>query len=127
MKLFFSKRSLSTLTVAPSITGWKNNTAIALMISSLFCLAGCFSHYYKTNTVREADAASLQKLVNKGKYFILHAHNHDYALKQVKVTNDILEAAVTELPPEHLDYLHPRNANKNRFPNRAKNVVLYEV
>jgi len=99
----------------------------ALLITAMLGLNSCFQHYYKTNTTREPDNASIQKLVNENKYFILHSNNQHMSLRNAGVKNDNLEADVDYLPDEHTKFLNPKKEAGNRFSVSNKETVLYEV
>ena len=47
-------------------------TALLALLLGAISFSSCFLHYYKTNTADTIDAATLEKLVNEKKYFILH-------------------------------------------------------
>src|SRR5664279_679159 len=96
--------------------------------ASLFC-GGCFQHYYSVNSSRHIDSATLLKLVDEQKYFIVHDYYHktEFAVKNIKVSNDILEGDPEPLLSEHTAYLNPARPDHNRYPANYKDVVLYEV
>jgi hypothetical protein len=101
---------------------------ISFMIISLVC-SGCFRHFYSTNTTNQIDSASLMKLIGAQKYFILHdlSHNKEYALNNVRVSNENLTAEMGPLLSEHTLYEHPPRADRNAFSGKNEDVVLYEV
>ncbi|MEP7145247.1 MAG: hypothetical protein ABI707_20350 [Ferruginibacter sp.] len=99
----------------------------AIIIFGLVSLSGCFLHYYKVDRANKTDAATLEKLITGGKYFILHANDQSFALTQVKMNNENLEGEVDILPDEHTKYLHPMNGYPNRFYKIDNGIVLYEV
>src|SRR5271154_1313490 len=102
--LFLKKRKLAYFVVA----------LLAISISS------CYLHYYKTNSSKTVDAATIQKLMYANKYFILHSGNNAYALTHIKTSNDVLEGDADTLADQHGFYLHPKNSDANRFSAEDK-------
>jgi hypothetical protein len=94
-----------------------------------FLCSGCFRHFYSTNTANQIDSASLMKLIDAQKYFILHdlSNNRQYALNNIKISEENLVAEKASLPPEHELYEHPANSDHNAFPVKHQDWVLYEV
>ena len=72
---------------------------------------------------------TLLKLINAQKYFIVHDYYHksEFALSNVRVKNDMLEADPKPLLSEHEAYLNPAKPNHNRYPVNFQDVVLNEV
>jgi hypothetical protein len=101
---------------------------LSFVIISLLC-SGCFRHFYSTNTANQIDSASLVKLIDAQKYFILHdlTHNRQYALNNIKLSNESLVAEKASLPSEHELYEHPAKPDRNAFPAKNQDLVLYEV
>ncbi len=101
---------------------------LSFVIISMIC-SGCFRHFYSTNTANQIDSASLMKLIDAQKYFILHdlSHNRQYALNNVKLSNENLVAEKATLPPEHELYAHPAKSDRNAYPAKNQDIVLYEV
>ncbi len=101
---------------------------ILIICVSVFS-SGCFQHYYSINSSRHIDSATLLKLVDAQKYFIVHDYYHktEFALSNVKVKNDMLEADPKPLLSEHEAYLNPAKPNHNRYPVNFQDVVLNEV
>ncbi len=97
------------------------------LASMIFC--GCFSHFYSTNTANHIDSATLLKLIDAQKYFILHdlSQNKEFALNNIKLTNENLVADTGPLLSEHTFYQYPARPDHNPFPVKYKDVVLYEV
>jgi hypothetical protein len=102
-------------------------TGMALLLFITICLSSCFLHFYKTNTDHTVDAATIQKLQAGNKYFILHAGDAVFTIKNLKATNDILEGDLEKLPKEQLKYIHADSEKENRFPIRDRSIVLYAV
>jgi hypothetical protein len=105
----------------------QKKTACVLLVFLSICLSGCFLHYYSVNTAPRVDDSVLERLQSANKYFILHARNGAYALKNLRVNNDLLQGDLEELPGEHLKYLVPGQGKLHRFPVRDRYIVLYEV
>ncbi len=110
------------------IREFRNLIWMSFFIISIIC-GGCFRHFYSTNTANQIDSASLIKLIDAQKYFILHdlSHNRQYALNNVKLSNENLVAEKASLPPEHELYEHPAKSDHNAFPVKHQDWVLYEV
>lgn len=110
------------------IRQFRNLMGLSFFIISIIC-SGCFRHFYSTNTVNQIDSASLVKLIDAQKYFILHdlSHNRLYALNNVKLSNESLVAEKAFLAPEHELYEHPAKSDRNAFPAKNQDIVLYEV
>ena len=99
------------------------------IILSSMMLSGCFQHFYSTNTANQIDSATLLKLIDGQKYFILHdlTFNREYALNNVKLSNENLIAETGVLLSEHTWNVHPASSDHNVFPKKYNDVVLYEV
>ena len=85
----------------------KGRIAKAIIIVSLFALAGCFQYYYKTNTKSRVEAAFIQQLQAANKYFIIHFRDSAVALTHVSASNEKIEGDMVSLMPEHEKYLNP--------------------
>ncbi len=101
---------------------------LSLVVITMLC-GSCFRHFYSTNTTRHIDSATLVKLINAQKYFILHDMSHDrqYTLHNIKLSEDSLTAETGPLLSEHSWYEHPDGAHHNPFPVKDQDIVLYEV
>ncbi len=62
----------------------------ALMFLLVFSLSSCFQKFYNTNTVSKTDPATLEKLQAENKLFIVHTPDGPFALKNVKVSSEII-------------------------------------
>src|SRR3982750_4553702 len=91
--------------------------------------SGCFQRFYSVNSSRHIDSAALVELVHEQKYFIVHDYYHktEFAIHNVQVKNDMLEADPGPLLSEHEAFLHPARPDKNPFPVKYQDVVLDEV
>lgn len=114
---------------AKKLANTKRNLVHLLLVFLALGLSSCFLHYYKTNSQDHIDEASVQKLVNSDKYFILHLNDKEYSLNNIKVVNESMEADLDSVAPGHSKflYLYPRSAAHNRFPAKDKDYVLNEV
>ena len=110
----------------PFIGNFRNLALLCLILISGVC-GGCFRHFYSTNSTSHIDSATLTKLINAQKYFILHDQSHDklYALKNVRASNESLSADLGPLLSEHALNEHPTRPDHNAFPQKDKDVVLY--
>ncbi len=104
-----------------------------LLIAYVNLLAGCH-RYYRAVPVDaegvEKKEASLKKLNEEKKYFILRQGSQGYALSNVVLdqTNMTLTAEPGPLPPEHKLYLNDPGRNKFIYNRKQKQeVVLREV
>ena len=105
----------------------KKNRKILFLLVTAVILAGCFQHYFKTNTQNNVDAATVQKLLVADKYFIVHFGNTVKELLNVSVTSEKLEADIDVLLPEHAEYLNPNTNKANRVKYKDKINTLAEV
>jgi hypothetical protein len=118
--------------MSTSFTGPARNlrllSGFLIICASLFS-GGCFQHYYLINSSSHIDSATLLNLVHAQKYFIVHdyAQKTAFALRNVQVKNDMLEADPELLLSEHEAYLHPARPDHNRYPVTYQDVVLQEV
>ena len=90
-------------------------------------LTGCFQHYFRTHTQNTADAATIKKLMNLNKYFIIHFNNRIGGLEKLTVSNDKLEGDLVPLPVEHSAYTDPNTDGPNRVKRVDKPTTLTEV
>ncbi|MEP6747936.1 MAG: hypothetical protein ABJB86_09435 [Bacteroidota bacterium] len=102
-------------------------TGIALLLFITISLSSCFLHFYRTNTVHEIDAATIQKLQSADKYFILHTGNDVFVLKNIKINNEILDGDLDSSALIAKRYIHPDTSRTNRFSIANKSDVLYTV
>ncbi|MFI5133146.1 MAG: hypothetical protein ACHQEB_02365 [Chitinophagales bacterium] len=100
--------------------------AIFFLVISVV-LASCFQHYYRTNTQKNVDAATVQNLLAANKYFIVHFGNTVKRLLNVSVTSEKLEADIEALPLEHSAYINPDTDKTNRVKYKDKINTLAEV
>ncbi|MBL7745076.1 MAG: hypothetical protein JNN00_16500 [Chitinophagaceae bacterium] len=109
---------------------WKRSKKITIVVVlvTAFVLASCFQHYYRTNTTNSVDTATLKRLQNSSKYFILHYNDKKaFGLTNVTISGDNIEGDLAELPEERKKYLNP-NPEKSNIVRRAdKMSALMEV
>jgi hypothetical protein len=98
-----------------------------IMLIGSVCFTSCLSQYYNINTMKRVDADSIQHLINENKYLILHADQEDFALTQVKVGSDHLDAKTETLPGEYLKFLQANNQKAHRYPAKDKELVMNAV
>lgn len=99
----------------------------AVLIIFVLVFSSCFQHYFRTGTAKGTDAATIQRLQNAGKYFILHSGNTATGLVNVKISGDMLEGDITQLPEEHRKHLNPNPDKTNRVKKEDKPITLVEV
>jgi hypothetical protein len=104
-------------------------TGSFLIIFTSLISSGCFQHYYSVNSSRHIDSATLLNLINEQKYFIFHDYYHktEFAISNLKVSDNMLEADPALLLSEHEAYLNPSRPDHNRYPVNYQDVVLNEV
>ncbi len=109
---------------------WKRSrkATIAVVLVTAFVLVGCFQHYYRTNTKNSIDTATLKRLQNSSKYFILHYNDKKaFGLINVTVSGDNIEGDLAELPEERKKYLNPSPERSNIVKRADKMSALMEV
>lgn len=104
----------------------KKNVMLLLMVFAL-TISSCFQSYFRTNTQTKVNTDILQRLQSYSKVFIIHFKNGVAELNNMKVKNDVIEADLSEVSQEHLQYLDPKTDKKNQVKNDYKAVVLAEV
>jgi hypothetical protein len=102
---------------------------ILLIIFTSLLSGGCFQHYYLVNSSRHIDSSTLLKLIDAQKYFIVHDNYHktEFAISNLKVSNEILEADSGPLLSEHTSFLNPTRPDHNRYPVNFQDIALNEV
>lgn len=98
--------------------------ACGIMLIGSVCFTSCLPQYYNVNTIKKLDADSIQHLVNENKNFILHANREDFALTQLKINSDHLDARVETLSGEYLKFLQSNNQKAHRYPAKNKELVM---
>ncbi len=101
---------------------------LSIAVITLIC-SSCFRNFYSTNSTQHIDSATLVKLIVAQKYFILHDLSHDrqYALNNIKISDETLTAKPGPLDANHNLHEHPSTTGANPFPVKDKDFVLYEV
>jgi hypothetical protein len=99
----------------------------AVMLLLMFSLTSCFQKFYKTNTVATTDSATLHKLVDENKTFIVHTLEGPFAIRNATVSVDVFSGEKEALNPEYDKYLNPVANNPNRLNMRKSEAVLNEV
>jgi hypothetical protein len=102
-------------------------SAYGIMLIGSVCFTSCLPQYYKVNTIKMVDADSIQHLVNENKNFILHADQEDFAITQIKVSSDHLDAKAETLPGKYLKFLQANNQKALRYPAKDKELVMNTV
>jgi hypothetical protein len=98
-------------------------TAISLLTSSC-----SYSYFYKAVTqTSPPDTAVQRSLQMPDKYFILHAQNGNYGLKNSTLGDNRIEASLETLDTNHNKYLYPKPNSSNRYRKRNEPYVLREV
>lgn len=99
----------------------------ALMLLLMFSLTSCFQKFYKTNTVSTTDSATLHKLVDENKTFILHTPDETFSLKNATVSADVFGGDKEVLLPVYEKHLNALPNSPNRLKMKESGVVLNEV
>ena len=100
---------------------------IIVFFIALTILPGCFQHYFRTATSKTIDAATIKKLQNASKYFVLHAGINVMALNNVSISNDKIEGDIAELSDSHSKYINPAINKANPVVKKDKALTLMEV
>ncbi|MGI8582457.1 MAG: hypothetical protein ACR2KX_09680 [Chitinophagaceae bacterium] len=96
------------------------------LISILF--TGCFLNFYKPTSRNTVDNTLLTTLKNSDKYFIVHLKDGNYALKNLSVNNNLIDADVEPVATEHTIYLKTPNPQSSpRYKKKDQSYVLNEV
>jgi hypothetical protein len=122
--------SIATPVFFPLFFIWKKTKrgTIVVLLITVALLTSCYQHYYKTHTQTSTDEATLKRLQNSNKYFIIHFNdNKVFGLNNLSVTGDKMEGDLVALPPEHNKYLHPETYKTNRVKRIDKPDALMEV
>jgi hypothetical protein len=122
--------NIATLVFSPFFFIWRKTKkgTVVILLAAVAILTSCFQHYYRTHTLTTADAATLKRLQNSNKYFILHSNsNKVFGLNNVSVNGDNIEGDLVVLPAEHSKYLHPETDKANRVKKMDKVGALMEV
>jgi hypothetical protein len=98
-----------------------------ITIFGLVFFTSCLPQYYKVNTIKKVNADSIQHLVNENRNFILHADQEDFALTQIKVSSDHLDAKAETMPGEYSKFLQANNQKAHRYPAKDRGLVLNTV
>jgi hypothetical protein len=99
----------------------------ALMLLLMFSLTSCFQKYYKTNTVATTDSATLKKLVDEKKTFVVHCPDGAFTVKNISVGTDDLSGERDVLNPVTEKYLNPVPNDPNHLSMKQSQFVLNEV
>jgi len=93
----------------------------------IFSLSSCFQQYYKTNTASSVNTQTLQHLDAQKKHFVVHTPAGSFALRNVKVNNEMISGDKELLDPKLDKFMNPRVDKGNRVPKRQMGIVLEEV
>ncbi len=99
----------------------------ALMLLMMFSLTSCFQKFYKTNTVSTTDSATLHKLVDENKTFIVHSPYDVFTVKNATVSADVFGGDKEDLLPENEKHLNASTNDPNHLKMKESGVVLNEV
>lgn len=105
---------------------WITLKGITIILVGLV-LTGCFQYYFRTATRNQLDLATLQRLRNSGRYFIIHTGDSIVALQNMELQDNVLEGDLAPVEPSHLGYMHPRVDKTNRVRRKDKSAKLIEV
>ncbi|MES2649202.1 MAG: hypothetical protein V4717_20155 [Bacteroidota bacterium] len=117
-----------------NLTSFQQKTvALIMLVSSVNFFMGC-NRYFKPvvlNTpTAETTQASLKKLSNQNKFFILRTKDYSYAMRNIVFdeTSMTMKGIISELPVEHFLYVDAIG-NKYKIPKRgnAEYSLLEEV
>lgn len=100
---------------------------IVLLLFAILFLAGCFQHYYKTNTMNRTETAFIEKLKAANKYFIIHYGDNIMGTRGLEIKDGALEAQLAPLPKEHSYYTQPEKAEENVMKVKHEANTLMEV
>jgi hypothetical protein len=99
------------------------NLILVLAVLNLF--QGCI--VFRTIEKKHTTAHRIKKYNEDGKYFILYSKNGIYHLSNIKLSSIALAATVSELSPEHLQYLIPPGEKPSEVSEERKAVLSKEV
>jgi hypothetical protein len=85
----------------------RKKLVLVYLFSAGLLFTGCYLNFYKTNTQPTLDKATIESLQNKNRYFIGHLKDGNYALKNISINNNLMEADAEPLAAEHTKYLNP--------------------
>ena len=120
----------STFFLFPLYFLWRKTRkgTIAIVLAALIFLSSCFQHYFRSGTRNSVDGATLKRLHNSSKYFIIHySNNKVFGLNNVIVNGDNVEGDLSELTDEHKRHSDPSTNRTNRVKRADKIVTLMEV
>jgi len=100
--------------------------AIIYMSVLLLFVSGCYLRFYNTNTRNTIDRKTINELKNQNKYFVAHLKDGVKALKNVDVSNNILEADLDSIPPEHYNFADKLPSTSYRY-KKDSTAVLDEI
>lgn len=104
----------------------KIKISLSLLLAG-WLLAGCFQHYYKTNTKEQVDICLMEKLKAANKYFIIHYNDKIMGTQGVRLENEQLQADLVALPKEHSYYTNPNANEPNVMKVKRQENTLLEV
>lgn len=99
----------------------------AFMLLLMFSLSSCFQKFYKTNTVSTTDSATLQKLVDENKTFIIHTPEEVVSFRNATVSFDVFSGDKDVLTPANEKHLNSLPESPNHLKKKESKVVLKEV
>ncbi len=130
MKRFPFTSDLIALLFAPVIfllIKKKRMKGIIIISVSLVAFSGCFKNYFKINSNMISDSTSIATLRNSDKFVILHTKNSVYALKNISVNGNALEADLQAVPPEREKFINAKNSSTITYKSIDKAELFSEV
>lgn len=118
----------ATLLMFPLLFLWqKKRKYLLLLVFPAIVISSCYQHYFRTKTQQTLNQDLLQNLQSMNKYFIIHFKDGAYALNNMSVQNNIINAEKTSIPDKHGLFMNPDTAKTNRLKKTDKKNVLMEV
>ncbi len=100
--------------------------AIIYMSAMLLFFSGCYLKFYNTNSTNTIDKQTIDELKNENKYFIVHLKDTVNGLKNLSVNNNVIEADVDTLPPEHYNFARKKPSTSYTY-SKENAAVLNEI
>jgi hypothetical protein len=100
-----------------------------LLMFLMILFSSCFRNFYSTNTKDPIkEPAVWADLKDQNKYYILHNSDKISALRNITITDSIMEADIYQIDEvNHLKYEIPDSGTNNEFKIKDKNYLLNEV
>ena len=120
MKFFF--KYLLSFLFLPSL-----RKTLIMALPVMILLSSCYKFFYKANSTSAINAATVQQLQSREKYFILHSDNKILGLTNVTVKNDSISGRLEKLSQFHSLHLSPGPGTSNSVKKIDKSYTLEEV